>query len=654
MEKARLRQFLKAAARLGIVRRSDVREALHSENPLEWLKQKGVLDDEGESVVREPRVRVELGKEVAMRARRRIAFNLACRQGCVKNWRGRHDIEALVEAGVLSKERAKEFVSEAERRYGFCEVCGRVYPRRKIPEAGRCSYCGAALVGAVPMKGDATVVHRGPRRIGQYLILGELGRGAMGVVYKGLQESLGRHVAIKVMTHATILADEGAVKRFVREARVMAQLSHPNIATIYDVGEQDGQHYIVMEYIDGSTCEEILRRRGRFTEFEALEIAIPVAEALNHLYRNNLVHRDVKPSNIMVDRRSGVVKLCDLGLARSADAASLTQEGTVVGTPYYISPEQAEGRTDIDIRADIYSLGATLYHLVTGRVPFDDATAMRILIKHLSEPLVPPQQVLPTISEAFSKVITRMMMKDRDKRYRNPEEVLVDLRRLQEGRPPLYAEQSPRDRLVRKYSGFFDQLRTYFFARGLVGLLLGLASSDGSVDPEELESFRKFFKEGLKGSDSGIVLLEHLMREAIRQERDIESLCDECRQFSGYQERLMLLDLLYRVAMADRKLKPEEEKFIERVVDLLEISESDHLAIRAQYVPDEDEKHHLQALGLSGQFGPDDVKAAYKRLLLKYDPANFAQLGEEFVEMAKRRLNAIKDAYNYFRRKMGF
>lgn len=626
-----LREMLKAAVRLGFLSRTDVRRALKTEKPLEWLRQRGLLDERKEAVLREPRVEGERGRAAAQRAKERIARAIAKKRG-------------LDEVGSET----------VEREFAFCEVCGKVYPRKKVPDAGRCSYCGAALVGAVPVSGEATLVGKGPKKIGRYLIVGELGRGAMGVVYKGLQESLGRYVAIKVMSLAATLADEEAVERFVREARVMAQVSHPNIATVYDVGEYEGQHYIVMEFIDGETCEELLRRRGRFTEYEALEIAIPVAEALNHLYRNNLVHRDVKPSNIMVDRRSGVVKLCDMGLARRADAASLTQEGTVVGTPYYISPEQAEGRVDVDIRADIYSLGATMYHLVTGRVPFDDATAMRILVKHLTQPLVPPNKILPTISDAFSKVITHMMEKDRDKRYRNPEELLVDLRRLKEGRPPLYAEQPPSDRLARKYAGFFDQLRTYFFARGLVGLLLGLAASDGSVSKDEVENFRNFFKEGLNASDSGVMLVERLMEEALQNPQDVEDLCEECRRFSGYQERLMLLDLLYRVAMADRVLKPEEERFIKEVVSLLEISEGDHAAIRAQYLPEEDEARHAQALGLSGAFGVEEVKAAYKRLLLKYDPTNFAHLGDEFVEMAKRRLAAIRDAYNYFRRKLGF
>jgi len=623
--------MLKAAVRLGFLSRARARSVRGSERPLETLLADGALDESAPAILKNPRVSGHVGRERAAAVRMRIA-------------------RALARKRSLPPERAESLLGEVGELFLVCDFCAKVYPAGRAPAEMRCDFCGAALPEASDDTSSTLLIET--RRIGSYAIVEELGRGGMGVVYKALQESLNRFVAVKTLSDAAMLSDAGLVERFLREARIMARLSHPNIAAIYDVGRHDDFYYIVMEFIDGSTCEQMLDERGRLPEHEAVETAIPVAEALNHLYRNNLVHRDVKPSNIMLDRRSGAVKLCDLGLARECeDVAQLTQQGTVLGTPYYISPEQAEGRADIDIRADIYSLGATLYHMVTGKVPFEAASAMRVVVKHLTEPLLPPQQVLPTLSEGLSAVIEKMMRKERDRRYRNPEELLVDLRCVLRGRPPVHAFRRSGDSLVRGHAGFFEQLRTYFFARAMVGLLIGLAEADGAMEPGEIEQIKNFFREGMGADDSGVALIERLMQDSLTGDRDVESLCAECRRSSGYQERLMLLSLLYRVAAADRVFKPQEQEFIERVVELLEISATDHASVREQYVADrETEERHRRILGVSEEPTLEEVKNAYGRLVNKYDPKAMAHLGEEFVEMAKERLRQIQQAYNFYRR----
>ena len=207
-----------------------------------------------------------------------------------------------------------------------------------------------------------------------YESLGRIGQGAMGVVFKARQVSVDRLVAIKVLRDEAA-RDREYIERFRREARVAAKLSHNNIVGVIDAGEADGRHYFVMEYVEGTTVQDELDRGKAYDEKAALGIALAVARALEHAHERGLIHRDIKPANILLTR-DGNIKLADLGLARMAADVQGTA-GVAAGTPYYISPEQARGQADVDIRTDIYSLGATLYHMVTGRVPYSGATPRR-------------------------------------------------------------------------------------------------------------------------------------------------------------------------------------------------------------------------------------------------------------------------------------
>jgi len=303
-------------------------------------------------------------------------------------------------------------------------------------------------------------------KIPGYKIVGKLGAGAMAVVYKARQLSLNRMVAIKILPKRFSENPE-YVERFYREGQAAGRLNHPNIVQAIDVGEAGGYHYFVMEYVEGKTIADDLAAGKVFEEAEALDIIIQVAKALAHAHACSLIHRDVKPKNIMIST-NGTVKLADMGLARETTdiEAAQSEAGKAYGTPYYIAPEQIRGKIDIDGRADIYGLGATLYHMVTGRVPFMAEDSADVMRKHLREKLIPPDHINTALSAGISEVIEIMMAKRREKRYNDIDELLTDLEALREGRPPLQAhkrfdvsmfEQLERGDVVEKEEGYKEE-----------------------------------------------------------------------------------------------------------------------------------------------------------------------------------------------------
>jgi serine/threonine-protein kinase len=279
------------------------------------------------------------------------------------------------------------------------------------------------------------------QKIPGYKIQGKLGAGAMAVVYKAKQLSLNRTVAIKVLPKRFSENPE-YVERFYKEGQAAGKLNHNNIVQAFDVGEAGGYHYFVMEYVEGKTIYEDLATGNVFDEDEALDIIIQVAHALNHAHSCGLIHRDVKPKNIMINT-DGVVKLADMGLARETTdiETAQTEAGKAYGTPYYIAPEQIRGKIDIDGRADIYGLGATLYHMVTGRVPFMADDPSDVMRKHLREQLIPPDHINTMLSAGISEAIEVMMAKRKGDRYNNVEELLTDLEAVRDGQPPLRAHK---------------------------------------------------------------------------------------------------------------------------------------------------------------------------------------------------------------------
>jgi len=254
-------------------------------------------------------------------------------------------------------------------------------------------------------------------------------------------------VAFKILLDA-LAQNKEFIKRFDREAEIAAKLSHNNVVNAIDAGEVNGHHYFVMEYVEGATIKDTLDRREAFEEKTALKIVLAIAEALKHAHQRGLIHRDIKPENVILTKDGGV-KLADLGLARlTADEKwAMSEAGMAIGTPYYISPEQVRGQVDVDIRADIYSLGATLYHMVTGRVPYDGETAAEVMRKHVDKNTVitPPDHINTKLSSGLGVVVETMMAKNRENRYRNPDDLILDLKCLLQGESPMIAGQKPDD-----------------------------------------------------------------------------------------------------------------------------------------------------------------------------------------------------------------
>jgi eukaryotic-like serine/threonine-protein kinase len=288
---------------------------------------------------------------------------------------------------------------------------------------------------------------RGRRQIPGYDLICRVGKGAMATVYKARQLSLDRIVAVKVLPKK-MSENREFVDRFYKEGRAAARLSHNNIVQAVDVATSpDGFHYFVMEYVEGKTlydmmCPPPVGDGHVFTETETLDIIIQIADALAHSHARGLIHRDVKPKNIILTP-SGVAKLTDLGLARAHDDAEAAESeaGKAYGTPYYISPEQIRGDLDIDFRADIYSLGATMYHMLTGRPPFEAETPSAVMHKHLKQPLKPPDHVNAALSAGISEIIEVAMAKSRDERYASTEDLLEDLRLVRSGEPTKHAKR---------------------------------------------------------------------------------------------------------------------------------------------------------------------------------------------------------------------
>jgi eukaryotic-like serine/threonine-protein kinase len=264
---------------------------------------------------------------------------------------------------------------------------------------------------------------------GRYRVLRKLGAGGMADVYLAEDEELGRRVAIKILNdrHAN---DEQFVERFRREAKNAAGLSHPNIVAIYDRGEAEGTYYIAMEFLDGRSLKELLIARGPMPIDDAIAYTRQILNALRFAHKKGVVHRDIKPHNVMVDP-DGRVKVTDFGIAR-AGASQMTEAGAIVGTAQYLSPEQARGAA-VDQRSDLYSVGVVLYEMLTGSVPFSGETPVEIAMKHLSDAPRPPSTVRPDISPDLDMIVLRALAKDPDDRFQSAEEMDAELARVAGG-----------------------------------------------------------------------------------------------------------------------------------------------------------------------------------------------------------------------------
>ena len=248
---------------------------------------------------------------------------------------------------------------------------------------------------------------------GRYRLLGKLGFGGMATVYLAEDGTLGRNVAIKILAERYV-SDEGFVERFRREAQAAARLNHPNIVAIYDRGEAEGTSYIAMEYLDGQTLKDVIRERGPMPPADAIDDALQILSAVGFAHQHGVVHRDIKPQNVMC-ASDGRLKVTDFGIAR-AGASQMTEVGSIIGTAQYLSPEQARGQ-QVGPQSDLYSVGIVLYEMLTGEVPFDGDSAVAIAMKQVSDQPLPPSRIVPTIPPSLEQVVLRALAKDPTLRY---------------------------------------------------------------------------------------------------------------------------------------------------------------------------------------------------------------------------------------------
>ncbi|OOM78268.1 Stk1 family PASTA domain-containing Ser/Thr kinase [Clostridium sp. BL-8] len=279
----------------------------------------------------------------------------------------------------------------------------------------------------------------------RYELLEKIGEGGMSEVFKARDNKLNRFVAVKILKNE-FCDNPSIVEKFKGEATAIATLSDNNIVNILDVGTQEEINYIVMEYVKGKTLKDIIKQVGKMNYETAISVAVQIAKALDCAHRNNIIHRDVKPQNILVTE-DGVMKVTDFGIAKFSSSETITNTSTIMGSAHYLSPEQAKG-TFIDCRTDLYSLGVVLYEMVTGRLPFQADTAVTIALKHLQEEVVPPKSINSKVPDSLNQLILKAMEKDPIKRYQTAKEMIADLEKIKEDPNALIEPEDENDHTI--------------------------------------------------------------------------------------------------------------------------------------------------------------------------------------------------------------
>ena len=325
----------------------------------------------------------------------------------------------------------------------------------------------------------------------RYEIISQTGVGGMATVYTARDNVLNRKVAIKVLKDE-FTTDEEFVKRFNSEAQAAASLSHPNIVSIYDVGNEDGIYYIVMELVRGKTLKQIITEEGALPWKWSVNIAMQISSALETAHKNNIVHRDIKPHNIIITE-DGVAKVTDFGIAKAVSNSTITAFGTTIGSVHYFSPEQAKGGYT-DAKSDIYSLGVVMYEMLTGRVPFDSDTSVSVALKHMQEPPVPPMEINDNIPQAVNDIILKAMEKEPMARYQTATAMMRDLSRaLKDPEGEFVEEENFDDGLTRRMGAITDDMLKQ--------------SATANKKKKQKKGIAKFFEEHPKAKGPIIVLI---------------------------------------------------------------------------------------------------------------------------------------------------
>jgi serine/threonine protein kinase len=317
-----------------------------------------------------------------------------------------------------------------------CPQCKTENP----PDSSFCRKCATPLPSAeeLALTQTKTLVmppaelERGTTFAGRYEVIEELGKGGMGKVYKVFDTKIKEVVALKLI-RPEISTDEKTIERFNNELRLARKISHRHVCRMYDLGEEGTSRFITMEYVPGEDLKRFIKRSGQLTVSKAVSIAKQICEGLAEAHHIGVIHRDLKPQNIMIDA-DGNTRIMDFGIARFLEGEGVTTQGVLIGTPDYMSPEQTE-MEGVDQRSDIYALGVILFEMVTGRVPFEGKTPISIAMKHKSEPPPDPRNLNPQVTEGLSQVILKCMQKEKRDRYQSAEELLADLRNIEEGLP---------------------------------------------------------------------------------------------------------------------------------------------------------------------------------------------------------------------------